>query len=52
MITIDKLNTDVTAYWFAMVLLFIAPGIYGRTAIEWMLMKIYAFFIQKTSINL
>ena len=52
MITIDKLNTDVTPYWFPMVLLFIAPGIYGRTAIEWLLMKMYAFFIQKTSINL
>lgn len=52
MITIDKINTDVTAYWFAMVLLFIALGIYGRTAIEWLLMKMYAFFIQKTSINL
>ena len=51
MITIDKINTDVTAYWFAKVFLFIALGIYGRAAIEWLLMKIYAFFIQKASIN-
>ena len=47
MITIDKINTDVTAYWFAMVLLFIALGIYGRTAIEWMLVEMYAFLFKK-----
>ncbi len=52
MITIDKINTDVAAYWFALILLFIALGIYGRPAIEWLLMKMYTFFIQKTPLNL
>lgn len=52
MITIDKINTYLAAYWFALILLFIALGIYGRPAIEWLLMKMYTFFIQKTPLNL
>ena len=51
MITLDKINTDVTAFWFAVILLFIALGLYGRPAIEWLLIKMYEFFIQRTSMK-
>jgi hypothetical protein len=46
MITPDKARTDIVAYWFAVMLLFIITGKYGRQAIEWILMKLYEFFIQ------
>jgi hypothetical protein len=49
--TTDKINSNITAYWFVMLLLFIVLGFYGRQAIEWLLMKLYDFFIQKGSIK-
>jgi hypothetical protein len=52
MITLDKINTDVTAFWLVVVLLFITLGLYGRPAIEWLLIKMYEFFIQRTSMKL
>lgn len=52
MLTADKINTDITAYWFVAVVLFIVLGLYGRPAIEWVLMKLYEFFIQKTPMKI
>jgi hypothetical protein len=45
MITPDKVRTDIAAYWFSTIQLFIVPGRYGKQAIEWVLMKLYEFFI-------
>jgi hypothetical protein len=39
-------------YWFALVLLFILFGIYGKQALEWLLMQLYNFFIQRTPVKL
>jgi len=50
--TADKINPDMTAYWFAAVLLFIVLGLYGRGAMEWILTKLYEFFIQKFPMKL
>jgi hypothetical protein len=47
MITADKMKPDITTYWFVLVLLFVIVGIYGRQALEWALMKLYEFFIQR-----
>lgn len=52
MITPDKVRTDIVAYWFAAMLLFILAGKYGRQAIEWVLMKLYEFFIQRNPMKL
>lgn len=47
MITADKIKPDITTYWFMLVLLFVIFGIYGRQALEWVLMKLYGFFIER-----
>jgi hypothetical protein len=52
MITPDKVRTDIAAYGFAAMLLFILFGRYGRQAIEWTLMKLYEFFIQRNPMKL
>jgi hypothetical protein len=55
MITPDKVRTDIVAYWFAAMLLFILAGRYGRygrQAVEWVLMKLYEFFIQRNPMKL
>jgi uncharacterized membrane protein len=52
MITAHKINPGITAYYFAMVILLIVLGMYGEQAIEWVLMKLYEFFIQRTPIAL
>ena len=43
----DKISPDIIAYWFAVVLVFAVIGMYGRQAMEWLLMKLYEFFIQR-----
>jgi hypothetical protein len=52
MISPDKVRIDITAYWFAAILLFMLFGRYGRQAIEWVLMKFYEFFIQRNPMKL
>jgi len=47
MTTADKIKPDITAYWLALVLVFVIFGRYGWQAIEWILMKLYEFFIQR-----
>jgi len=47
MITADKMKPDISTYWFMLVLLFVIFGIYGRQALEWVLMKLYGFFIER-----
>jgi hypothetical protein len=52
MITADKIRPDVTSYWFALFLVFAILGRFGRQAMEWVLMKLYEFFIQRNPIKL
>jgi len=52
MITADKMNADMTTYSFMMVLLIIILGIFGRPAMEWLLLKLYEFFIQQFPMKL
>jgi hypothetical protein len=52
MITPDKVRTDIAAYWFAAMLLFIVLGRYGKQTIECVLMKFYEFFIQRNPMKL
>ena len=46
MMTADKIKPDITVYWFALMLIFVILGLYGRQAMEWILMKLYELFIQ------
>jgi hypothetical protein len=43
----EKYQTELLMYWFTVILVFIILGRYGKQAIEWVLMKLYEFFIQK-----
>lgn len=53
MTTINQLTpANKAAYYFAMVLLFVILAVYGRPALEWLLMKLYEIFIQGTPINI
>ena len=52
MIAADKIGSDMTAYWIVGVLVLIVFGRYGRRAIEWILMTLYEFFVQKNPMNL
>jgi hypothetical protein len=52
MMPAEKIDPNMTAYWFAAMLLFIVLGLYGRPAMEWLLMKLYEFFIQKFPMKL
>jgi hypothetical protein len=52
MIMPDKVRTDIMAYWFAIMLVFVFLGRYGRKLIEWVLMKLHEFFIQRNPTNL
>lgn len=47
MTTADKIKPDILPYWFALMLAFVILGRYGRQAMEWILMKLYEFFIQR-----
>ncbi|MBL0146239.1 MAG: hypothetical protein IPP48_11160 [Chitinophagaceae bacterium] len=48
MLVIEKIQPPLMVYWFAVVVIFILLGKYGRQAIEWVLMRLYDFFIQNT----
>lgn len=45
--TIQKIPHDITANVFALLLVILILCFYGRTAIEWVLMKLHEFFIQR-----
>ena len=48
MITAEKTQSRILTYWLAVLFVFILLGGYGREAIEWLLMKLYEFFVQRT----
>jgi hypothetical protein len=52
MLLTEKDQTKIYAYWFAAFILIAVLGSYGMQAIEWVLMKLYEFFIQKTPLKL
>ena len=52
MMTADKIKPDKTAYWFALLVVLVILGLYGRQAMEWILMKLYEFFIQRKPMNI
>jgi hypothetical protein len=52
MITADKMRSDIVAYCFAAVLLFVLVGRYGKQSIKWVLMKLHEFFIQRNPMRL
>jgi uncharacterized membrane protein len=52
MLLTQKDQTEIYAYWFAAFILIVLLGSYGRQAIEWVLMKLYEFFIQRTPLKL
>jgi hypothetical protein len=45
MIAIQKTQPDAIAYIMAVAILFILLGRYSRQAMEWLLMKLYEFFV-------
>jgi hypothetical protein len=47
-----KTQTEIYAYWFAAFILIAVLSSYGTQAIEWLLIKLYEFFIQRTPIKL
>jgi Zn-dependent protease len=52
MLLTQKDQTEIYAYWFAAFILIVLLGSYGSQAIEWVLMKLYEFFIQRTPLKL
>lgn len=52
MLLTERNQTEIYAYWFAAFFLLAVLGSYGIQAIEWVLMKLYEFFIQRTPIKL
>ncbi len=52
MITAHKIKPRITAYWFALVLALVILGLYGWQAMQWILMKLYELFIQRTPMKI
>jgi hypothetical protein len=52
MIAAEKTQPEMLTYIFAAIVLITLLGGYGRQAIEWVLMKLYEFFIQRNPIKL
>ena len=40
MMTADKIRTDITAYWIALMLVFVMHDLFERQSMEWILMKL------------
>jgi hypothetical protein len=51
MLTTEKRNSQILAYWFAMMLVFIIIGGYGSDAIAWIITKLYEFFIMRKPVS-
>jgi hypothetical protein len=47
MATAEKIKPDSSLYWLAIAVLLIILGLFGSQAIEWVLTRLYDFFIQK-----
>lgn len=52
MITVHHTKPSAIPYWFIMILLFLTLGKYGWQAIEWIMLKLYEFFIQNHPVSL
>jgi hypothetical protein len=52
MITVGKTHPEIFTYFFAAIVLITLLGGYGRQVIEWILLKLYEFFIQNNPIKL
>jgi hypothetical protein len=52
MITAEKTYPEMVTYFFAAIVLLTLFGNYSRQAIEWILMRLYEFFIQNNPIKL
>jgi hypothetical protein len=52
MLTTQKQQSDFMAYWFTVLLVFILFGRFGLEAIQWVLMKLYEFFIQHVPLKI
>lgn len=48
MLYIQKFEPGFTAYILALLVLLLAVFQYGKTAVEWLLIKLHEFFIQRT----
>ncbi len=49
MIAADKIKPGIPLYWLIVVLVFTTIGLYGKQSLEWILMKLYEFFIQRNA---
>jgi hypothetical protein len=52
MITAEKTQSRILTYWLAVLFVFVILGGYGQAAIEWLLMKLYEFFVQRTPVQI
>jgi hypothetical protein len=52
MLNIEKTYPEMIPVIFAAVVLITLLAVYGRYAVEWILMKLYEFFIQNNPVNL
>lgn len=52
MITSEIVQSEILAYWFTVLFVFIILGRYGRQAMEWILMKLFELFIQRNPMKL
>jgi hypothetical protein len=44
----EKIRIDVLAWWWVLALLLVLTISYGKQSIEWILVKLYQFFVQKS----
>ena len=52
MITAEKTQSRILTYWLAVLFVFVLLGGYGQEAIEWLLLKLYEFFVQRTPVQI
>ncbi len=52
MIALEQQQIDKKMYWVGAIILLLIFGKYGIQGIEFVLMKLYEFFIQRTAIPL
>lgn len=52
MITVHHTRPSAVPYWVIMFFLFLILGKYALETVEWIIMKLYEFFIQDTPITI
>jgi hypothetical protein len=52
MIALEQQQIDKQMYWVAAIILLLMFGKYGLQAVEFVLMKLYEFYIQHIPINI